>query len=227
MARGRAHDRPHRQWAEYDVAYDHTIGNRDKGQYGRASFAKGIDDSAFPFLIERLSIDLPDRVDITRLLISYRNHVVLRCRRTRDMSCTPGRHDGAFDLRASARASGFRRLHSIDGIAVIPPTIDAADQLLDAESGSSMFSAPLVEPLQRIPSQYVTISAPLSRWAVVAVPIVRCGIFIAPRIWLRRYASGDLHRQEESCLLAQEPRSGPRDQFRTRASLCSALAGRP
>jgi hypothetical protein len=43
-----------------------------------------------------------------------------------------------------------------------------------------MFNAPFVEPLQRIPSQYVTIKAPLSRWAVVALLIVRCGIFIAP-----------------------------------------------
>ena len=74
----RAHDRPHSQWAEYDVADDHTIGNRDKGQDGRPSFAKGIDDSAFLFLLESLSIYLANRVDITRLLISYLNHVVLR-----------------------------------------------------------------------------------------------------------------------------------------------------
>src|SRR4029077_15791768 len=40
----------------------------------------------------------------------------------------------AFGLRATARASGFRRRQSIDGIAVIPPTIEAADPLLDAES---------------------------------------------------------------------------------------------
>ena len=37
-------------------------------------------------------------------------------------------------LRATARGSGFRRLQSIDGIAVIPPTIEAADQLLYEES---------------------------------------------------------------------------------------------
>ena len=37
-------------------------------------------------------------------------------------------------LRATARAGGFRRLQSLDGIAVIPPTIEAADQLLYAES---------------------------------------------------------------------------------------------
>jgi len=35
-----------------------------------------------------------------------------------------------------------------------------------------MFSAPLVEPLHRIPSQYVTIKAPLSRRAVVVALIV-------------------------------------------------------
>src|SRR5215470_16760653 len=40
----------------------------------------------------------------------------------------------AFGLRATARTSRFRRLQSVDGIAVIPPAIDAADQLLDAES---------------------------------------------------------------------------------------------
>ena len=40
----------------------------------------------------------------------------------------------AFGLRATARASRFRRLQSIDGIAVIPPTIETADQLLYAES---------------------------------------------------------------------------------------------
>ena len=40
----------------------------------------------------------------------------------------------AFGLRATTRAGGCRRLQSIDGIAVNLPTIDAADQLLDAES---------------------------------------------------------------------------------------------
>jgi len=74
----RAHDRPHSQWAEHDVAHDHTMGNRDEGQYGGPSFAKGIDDSAFLRLIEGLSIYLPNRVDITRLLVSYLNHAVLR-----------------------------------------------------------------------------------------------------------------------------------------------------
>lgn len=74
----RAHDRPHSQWAEHDVAHNHTIGNRDKGQHGGPSFAKGIDDSAFQFLIEGLSIYPTNRDDITRLLVSYLNHAVLR-----------------------------------------------------------------------------------------------------------------------------------------------------
>jgi hypothetical protein len=35
---------------------------------------KGVDDSALLLLIEGLSIDLPDRVGIIRLLVSYLNH---------------------------------------------------------------------------------------------------------------------------------------------------------
>jgi len=50
------------------------------------------------------------------------------------MAWTVRRVGSTLGLRATARARGFRRLQSIDGIAVIPPTIDAADQLLDAES---------------------------------------------------------------------------------------------
>ena len=73
-----ADDGPDRQWAEHDVAHNHAIGDRDKRQEGGTSFAKGIDDSTLLLLSESPSVDFPDRVEITRLLVSYLNHVASR-----------------------------------------------------------------------------------------------------------------------------------------------------
>jgi hypothetical protein len=73
----RAHDRADGERAEHDVAHDRTISSRDKGEEDAPSFAKGIDDSAFQLLIEGLSIDFPNSIDIAGLLVAYINHAVL------------------------------------------------------------------------------------------------------------------------------------------------------
>jgi hypothetical protein len=65
---------PHRQRAEHDVAHDSAVGNRDQGQEGGIVRTEGVDDLAFLLLMEGLSIDLANSIDVARLLVSDFKH---------------------------------------------------------------------------------------------------------------------------------------------------------
>lgn len=67
---------PHGQRAEQDMAHNNAIRDGNEGECDRPGVAKGIHDATFLLLIEGLTIQRPDGIDIRRLFFSDLNQVV-------------------------------------------------------------------------------------------------------------------------------------------------------